>query len=816
MEERKEQKLHISNELISGLLFLAMLCVRFVPELLIVSTFRVQQHSLAPSLPVLYQLLGCAAGIVLFAVVTCFLVSKIGKRADEKQKFCLASQMNLVPLVFGTYLLDWLFRNLYTQEFSLLGKHMAAGYGILVAITFLLTVLQGFAFYGYVGRSMQAPLEKPVRNMLRQFGKGIVLILILGVFNTIPFFVDTLIGFELIPSGIAIHFLGKVLAAFGQACCLLFALKQVIRMLEKEAASRVAESVEPEAQTEVMQKNQGIAVILKFPVISTVIIAVLLFGAVGIRKLTMNPVKQMEEYAGLYMVSTSGKLLAGDVEGALLEARSARNLMDMWIVAAGGTAERSVDEIYRENSGDTNVLYLTAMVKEDPALIERYIRTHGMQPQMCLALLDIYEEMEELTPTQRRYRADAMNACISKGVFTATWARPDDLEDSCEKLEAAAENLKLVYDTEALLEQISAVGKAGSDKSAVLKDVLALAEEYPDNWMAQYLAAYVGSEATSDDARHYDQTIAAAKKYVKLYVKEVEPNEAQEYALYISASQMIMKCYGYEEALPYLEKVMDNGSKEQQNGAFVLALKCYEALKDYETCLEQCDVFLNEYPENADALYYGAIAALKLGDADSALEYADSLATLTEETVTAESFGNDVKLYTILQYIVLRDDSHYTQYQYEIYSKLSDEQKQQIAENSFFADYLGAVYNCFVNKDKEHYALALADVERVLETNEELPQAWYLKGAILFSMGETANYEKAVDAYKRALAINPENPTTWYALANAYDGLGEYQQAYEACQHTMSLLPEVDHGYDWYGVSYHCEALMRALERELN
>ena len=170
MEESKEQKLHISNELISGLLFLAMLCVRFVPEMLIVSTFRVQQHSLAPSLPVLYQLLVCAAGFVLFAVVTCFLVSKIGKRADEKQKFCLASQMNLVPLVFGTYLLDWLFRNLYTQELSLLGKHMAAGYGILVAITFLLTVLQGFAFYGYVGRSMQAPLEKPVRNMLRQFG----------------------------------------------------------------------------------------------------------------------------------------------------------------------------------------------------------------------------------------------------------------------------------------------------------------------------------------------------------------------------------------------------------------------------------------------------------------------------------------------------------------------------------------------------------------------------------------------------------------------------------------------------------------------
>ena len=81
----------------------------------------------------------------------------------------------------------------------------------------------------------------------------------------------------------------------------------VVVLLSSFFAGGRAGSVEPEAQTEVMQKNQGIAVILKFPVISTVIIAVLLFGAVGIRKLTMNPVKQMEEYAGLYMVSTSGK-----------------------------------------------------------------------------------------------------------------------------------------------------------------------------------------------------------------------------------------------------------------------------------------------------------------------------------------------------------------------------------------------------------------------------------------------------------------------------------------------------------------------------
>ena len=89
---------------------------------------------------------------------------------------------------------------------------------------------------------------------------------------------------------------------------------------------------EPEAQTAAKQKKKGVTVVLKFPVISTAIIAVLLFGTVGIRKLMMNPVKQMEEYAGLYMVSTSGKLLAGDVEGALLEARSARNLMDMSIM----------------------------------------------------------------------------------------------------------------------------------------------------------------------------------------------------------------------------------------------------------------------------------------------------------------------------------------------------------------------------------------------------------------------------------------------------------------------------------------------------
>lgn len=232
-------------------------------------------------------------------------------------------------------------------------------------------------------------------------------------------------------------------------------------------------------------------------------------------------------------------------------------------------------------------------------------------------------------------------------------------------------------------------------------------------------------------------------------------------------------------------------------------------LKQYDDCYDLCLKMQKEDPNLVSAKYYAAESALKSGDTDDALKQAIALSKLAKKPSEDSNFAADVSLYTLLQMISFNDSAQYTGYQYAVYKDLTEEQRKIVDSETFFANYLDAVYYCFGTNEKDHLDTALSMVEKVLNENEDLPEAWYLKGAILFAQD---SYKEAVQAFQKSLALLEDSPTVWYALANAYDGMEDYEAAYEACKKTMALLPEQDHGSDWYGVSIHCGNLMKALE----
>ena len=71
-----------------------------------------------------------------------------------------------------------------------------------------------------------------------------------------------------------------------------------------------------------------------------------------------------------------------------------------------------------------------------------------------------------------------------------------------------------------------------------------------------------------------------------------------------------------------------------------------------------------------------------------------------------------------------------------------------------------------------------------------------------------------LDVYKRQ-TLNDRIPAIWYAMAREYDRLGEYEKGIEACKKALALLPEQDHGSDWYGINYHCSRLLSLLQEEV-
>ena len=175
----------------------------------------------------------------------------------------------------------------------------------------------------------------------------------------------------------------------------------------------------------------------------------------------------------------------------------------------------------------------------------------------------------------------------------------------------------------------------------------------------------------------------------------------------------------------------------------------------------------------------------------------------------------DADMYIYIQYLTVWDQTQWTpQMKYKVYPDLDEEQLQILAENPMFDNYIKALFYTFSGRDFDQ---ALIYTEELLKTMPDSAQILYLAGTIHFNKRE---FETAVEYYTASLAIDDSAPTLWFALANGYDALEDYQQAYNCTLKVSELLQYNNHAVDIYGVQYHNNVLMNnlawKLEQEVN
>ena len=234
---------------------------------------------------------------------------------------------------------------------------------------------------------------------------------------------------------------------------------------------------------------------------------------------------------------------------------------------------------------------------------------------------------------------------------------------------------------------------------------------------------------------------------------------------------------------------------------------CSNKLNDNSGCLRLAKRVLAQNPENPQALFLESVSALKTGDLDLALEAAGllSLQTVEDSSQTLEQ-----QLYTLVQYFVLSDNTSFTDYGYCIFNQLSEEQKADLEEKyPVLLYYMQAVDACFNGKSIEGTREA---AEKLLAIREDYIFAWYLQGASCYTGHE---YEQALEYLLKAEDLSSQVPVILYAIANTYDGLKDYENAYLYSARVAQLVPEQDHGSDVYGISYHNRNLLNALKNEL-
>ncbi len=667
---------------------------------------------------------------------------------------------------------------------------------VMGAISLLFLALEGYACYAWVEGVRSRSLLHPVAEFLRHPFCGLGILLMLGLSEAAPALLSYLIQFLPGQNTYALSSLLQQGAAgilTGLLWILVFYL--ILVSFSGQKGKTEERGLWPTGKE------------LVFTIAFAVVLAVLLvFQVMGKRQ---DPVEQVCEEIEEDLKASGLALIRGDVEGSVRSLQRACSVREVFCAALELGEGKSLEELAAEDPDNRLAEYFYCLKQQAPERMEERLRTAGRSPEYGLALLDLYGEMEELTESQQAYREEILSLCVGAGVYQNPYIRPEQMENKKERLKFRLKDYAGLEEQAALMEQAAAMMREGDMTQELVDQALSLAGEYPGNWTAQYLAAMAGSSLTYDEAGHYDRTVEAAAQYGRLYQEAFDLTEEEQCGLELTVADMMVKCYAWEEALPYLEDVIQKGGLEE---AFPMASMCYEMLGEHEKTYELCMQMLEAEPGHVTARYYAAVNALKQGNVEDSLRQTVELARLAKESRDDAAYTADGALYAVLQMLAFNDDSRYTGYQYAVYDKLTKEQRKTVEQEPFLADYLDAVYECFASKEEGHKEKALSLTEKVLQENDRLPQAWYLKGTILFHM---ESYQEAVEAYQRSLALQEGTPAVWYALANAYDGLEEYEPAYEACRRALALLPQQDHGSDWYGISYHCGNLMKALEEKL-
>lgn len=552
-----------------------------------------------------------------------------------------------------------------------------------------------------------------------------------------------------------------------------------------------------------VRKTLGIGI----PLAATAVLFVLTNKGLLFSSVTEQAVLAVEEcldrgYASL----ADGELAEAGRHFALAEAR-AKALQSL---TGEVTDSGALETVYGENTDDTFIGTLCLSNRENMAGLEKSVGSYLQGRDWYPALLRYYgeceEEEKELSLQQESLREEMLLACLANGRYSGSDVLfAQDLEEYKFAVQKRLQDYEEEIALGGLFGLMEQYGAEGGYTEDMAYQALDKAEKHPYSLLLQYMACRIAGSYQTDNARHYGRTIEAARRFDRLYDDGSRTDEELARAKRFLGN-VAAHCYDYEAALLYLRDVWE------LSGDTAAALSCarlYERRGEYGQCLEMAGDVLGEEPKNTQALYLTAISSLKTGDPDGALDAAGRLGDLVADQSRPLDAAEDNNLYICAQYMAMEDSARWTDYTWQIYSSLTEDQATLAQSHELLWHYMTGIHQCFMREDFE---AAEEAVRKALALREDLPMGWYLMGTIALNRGE---YENARSYFEKALECGGRSPAIYFSLANAFDAMEDYENAWLYSKKVEEMLPYQDHGNDVYGISIHNKNLLGALSSRI-
>ena len=469
------------------------------------------------------------------------------------------------------------------------------------------------------------------------------------------------------------------------------------------------------------------------------------------------------------------------------------------------TDGEGLKEALAANTGDTQILILSALATDEPAAQLKLLINEGVESDYLLeALLSVENASEKRT---------ALHRLISYGIVQKRMVLPTELdEEERKELEDAVSIAVRMLDRRKIVESYYWLFREDNKSSKALNIASELANQYPDDFYIQAMTTEImwilgeaGNTALDRD------TLERFSGMIRENTKEDETEKILSFKAFFA--QIYMNAGDEKGALTFLEDFFpDVSAKEIES----LHISLLHGEGKYDEALKEAQEFAEKYPDDIDNLGYLAVGMLPR-DPDIAIDSALKLAGIIETSEDpAQISAADSAIGTFLEYIF----SYYTApnpqfcgFEYFYSKEFTDEQRQKLSDNPVMYDYL-LLWQGGGGDLGSSPGSAIVQANKMLEQHPDLPYVLYIRG---FNKVQGKLFEDAIPDLERSIELDPSNPFVRIELAVAYNGVGRYADALRVTEEMDEMLDDM--GYHpsagYVGFSYYINEFLYEVKQNM-
>lgn len=437
--------------------------------------------------------------------------------------------------------------------------------------------------------------------------------------------------------------------------------------------------------------------------------------------------------------------------------------------------ENLLQKTLNTNETDAEIILLSALATDNPEGYIKYFINKEVDTDYLLEALISFDGVKG--------KRKALHQLVSRGIVQKRFVFPNTLsKKELADLEKAITIANRLIERRSIVEAYYYLLREGNTSTKAVQIACDLANKYPDDFYLQTYATEIMWYTTEAGGNYIDEDIL--NRFAQMLTQNTTKEETDKIlAVKFFVSRIYMNTSSSEKALEFFDSFFPEVTNSETD---MIKISLLHNDRQYDKALELAQEYAKSNPDDVANNSYLAVGMLPR-DADVAIESALRLANTIKTSKDAEEIAAaDAGIGVFFEYIFgyyNAPNSKFCGYKQFYSSEFSEEQKQKLQDDLIIGTYLKF-------KESKDYNEGIQIISEVIDKYQNVPYALYERG---YYENKLSQYSEALDDLKKTLELDPLNAFAYIALAEAYEGVGDYASSLKAIEEMDLVLDELNY-----------------------